>query len=86
MAEYVTFARVRYVRREVLAHHAVPVGRIFFVKETLNVLGDLLLSVLLVHDLVNLLLEVALHFLTHLAHHPLYCSLRCHVSIYYLNN
>ena len=86
MAEYVTFARVRYVRREVLTNHTVPVWRVLLVEETLNVLCDLLLSVLLVHDLVNLLLEVALHFLTHLAHHPLYCSLRCHVSIYYLNN
>ena len=80
MAEYVTFARVRYVRREVLTNHTVPVWRVLLVEETLDVLCNLLLSIFLVHDLIDLLFKVTFHFLAHLAYHPLYCSLCCHVN------
>ena len=78
LAEYVTFARVRYVGRKVLPYYAVPVGRVLLVEEAFDELGDLLLGILVVHDVVDLLLEVGLHLFAHLADDPLHSSFCSH--------
>ena len=78
LAEYVTFARIRYVGCEVLSHNAVPVRWVLLVEEPFDELCNLFLCVLLVHDVVDLLFKVSLHFFAHLADDPLYSSLRSH--------
>ena len=82
LAENVTFACIRYVTREVLAHYAVPVGGILLVKECLYEFCDLFLRLFGVHDLVDLLFEVSLHFFAHFADFPLDSSLGSHIDVF----
>ena len=83
LAEYIIFALVRYNGGEVLADNAVPVGRVLGVKECLHVLGDILLGLLggVVHDQVDLLLEVLFHVLGHFADHVVDDSIGAHACV-----
>ena len=78
MTEYVCLARIRYVGRKVLSHNAVPIGRVLLVEESLDEFCNIFFCVLLVHDVVDLLLEVSLHFFVHLADDPRDSSLCSH--------
>ncbi|TNV76624.1 hypothetical protein FGO68_gene4135 [Halteria grandinella] len=75
--ENVVLARVGYERGEVLSDDTVPVGRVLFVEEGLEIFGDFLLSLFLIDSAVNLLLDVVFHVLVHLADHPCHIAL-CH--------
>ena len=59
-------AGVRYKRREVLAHDAVPVWRVLAVEKVFDVLANVLLLdiIFAVQDGVDLLLDIILHVLT----------------------
>jgi hypothetical protein len=54
----------------VLADDAVPVGRVLLVEEGLDELGNFLLGLLLIDGSVDLLLNIVLHVLVHLADYP----------------
>ena len=60
-----------------LADHTVPVGGVFLVKEILDELRDLLLSLFLIDGTVDLLFNIILHVLVHLADDPSNVTL-CH--------
>ena len=60
-----------------LADHTVPVGGVFLVKEILDELRDLLLSLFLIDGTVDLLFNIILHVLVHLADDPSNATL-CH--------
>ena len=78
--EDVVLARVSYIAREVLAHDAVPVGRVLLVEVLLDELGDLLLvAVVLVYGHVHLFLDVRLHVRGHLANDPVDVSFGTHI-------
>ena len=63
-------AGVCHIRGEVLADDAVPVGRVLLVEEGLDELGNFLLGLLLIDGSVDLLLNIVLHVLVHLADYP----------------
>ena len=75
--ENVMLRGVSYIARKMFSNHAVPVGRILFVKEFLDALGnELLITVKLINGQVDLLLHVLLHVVGHLANDPCYITLR----------
>ena len=75
--ENVMLRGVSYIARKMLSNDAVPVGRILFVKEFLDALGnELLITVKLINGQVDLLLHVLLHVVGHLANDPCYITLR----------
>lgn len=74
-----------------LANNTVPIGRILRVKDGLDMLCNVLLRVFLIHDEVNLLLELGFHLLVHLADDVVNNSICGHCDLffdffYYLNN
>lgn len=73
-------ASVSNVRSKVLAHHAMPVRRIRFVKELLDVFSIVLLSLIFVNGLINHSNYISLHVLTHFADNNLDVSF-CHLII-----
>lgn len=58
-----------------LANDTVPVGRVFFVEEGFDELSDVFLSLFAVDSLVDLVLDVGLHFQGHVFYLPLHNSL-----------
>ena len=63
-------ARVRYIAREMLAHHAMPVGGVLFVEEAFDELSNFLFCLFAVDGLINLRFNIELHFGTHFANGP----------------
>ena len=63
-----------------LPDDTVPIWRVLLVKDGLHVLGNVLFCVLLVHDRVDLLLELGLHLFAHLADDVVDYSVSAHFS------
>lgn len=55
-------AGVRYIGGKMFSNDTMPVGGVLLVKEALDVLSNLLLSLFLVDGPIDLLLDVLLHF------------------------
>ena len=84
--EDVMFADVCCVACEVLAHHAVPIGRILLVKELLDAFRDqLLVAIVFINCQIHLLLDVLLHVGSHFTDDPVDVTLSHFLFIYYLN-
>ena len=70
LAEDVIFALIRYKGGEVLSNHAMPVGGVVLVEERLDVLGNGLLLLGVVHDFIYLGDKVFLLIFADLLDHP----------------
>ena len=64
-----------------LADDTVPIWCILGVEDCLDMLRDILLCVLSVHDVVDLFLELALHLFVHLADDIVNDSIRAHLKV-----
>ena len=73
--ENIMFALVSYITSEVLSDAAVPVWSVFVIKELFDELANVLLSLLLVHSLVNKTLDIVLHVWIHFTDNPLNATL-----------
>ena len=83
--EDIMLGLVRDIASEMLADAAVPVGAVLGVEELLDELGDTLLVRELIEGLVDLVLDLGLHFVVHLADDPLHITFS-HISNFIILN